>query len=153
MPLAEEEVYQYIITDPSKYVTREEFEASRATEEAQRVEEERITAEAQLGESNSQSILEFLRPTNLLRAGINDGKLHIQDARNTLSLEIVDFGIGKEILQNHGIAESAIKSDFDRTLFDKLKGMLGEMKALPIDRYIVIYNPTDQDQVLLTRIT
>ena len=153
LPLAEEEVYQYIITDPSKYVTREEFEASRAAEEAQQVEEERITAEAQLGESNSQSILEFLRPTNLLRAGINDGKLHIQDARNTLSLEIVDFGIGKEILQNHGIAESAIKSDFDRTLFDKLKGMLGEMKALPIDRYIVIYNPTDQDQVLLTKIT
>ncbi len=153
LPLSEDDIFQYIITDPEKYVTREEFEANRAQEEAQRVEEERIAAETQLAESNSQTILDFLRPTNLLRAGINDGKLHIQDARNTLSLEIVDFGIGKEILQNYGIAESAIKFDFDRTLFDKLKGMLGEMKALPIDQYIVIYNPNDQGQVLLTKTT
>lgn len=153
LPLSGDEIYQYIISDPNKYVTREEFEANRAAEEAQKVEEERIAAEAALAEDNSQSILEFLRPTNLLRAGINDGKLHIQDARNTLSLEIVDFGVGKEVLQSYGIAESAIKHDFDRTLFDKLKSMLGEMKALPIDQYVVIYNPSDQSKVLLTKAT
>ena len=151
IPLTDEQLYQYIITDPSKYVTKEEFEATRAAEEAARVEEERIAEETKQAANNSDAILEFLRPTNLLRAGINNGKLNMQDARSVVSLEVVDFGSGKELLQNYGISESAIKHDFDRTLFDRLKSMLGEMKALPIDQYVVIYNPTDETNVLLTK--
>lgn len=151
LPLSEDEIYQYIVTDPAKYVTREEFEANKAEEERVAAEEARLAEEAKIAEDNSNSILAFLRPTNLLQAGINNGKLNMQDARNVLSLELVDFGEGKEILSKYGIAESAIKTDFDRTLFDKLRGMLGEMKALPIDQYVVIYNPADQSKVLLTK--
>lgn len=153
LPLTGDEIYEYIITDPEKYVTREEFEANKAAAAEAIAEQERIAAETKLAEDNSSSILEFLRPTNLLRAGINNGKLNMQDARSVVSLEVVDFGEGKELLQNYGISESAIKSDFDRTLFDKLKSMLGEMQALPIDQYIVIYNPNDQSRVLLTKAT
>lgn len=151
LPLDEQEIYQYIITDPAKYVTREEFEANRAAEESARVEEEKRLAEEAEAADNSKNILEFLKSTNLLQAGINDGKLHIQDKFNTVSLAVVNFGEGQKVMSELGINESAIKTDFDRTLFGKLKSMLGEMVALPIDKYVVIYNPKDQQNILVTQ--
>lgn len=151
LPLDEQEIYQYIITDPSKYLTREEFEAERAVEEAARLAEEKRLAEEAEALDNSNKILKFLKPTNLLQAGINNGKLHIQDKFNTVSLSVVNFGDGQSIMSELGINESAIKADFDRTLFSKLKSMLGEMVALPIDQYIVIYNPRDQQNILVTQ--
>jgi hypothetical protein len=146
-----EQLDSFLITDPEHYITREEFEAQQAQEAELRLEEERMAEEKALAENNSNAILEFLRPTNLLQAGVNNGKLNMQDARNILSLEVIDFGEGKSLLQNYGISESAIKTNFDFTLFSTLKTMLGEMKALPIDDYIVIYNPADQTNVLLTK--
>lgn len=147
LPLSEDEIYEYIITDPANYVTREEFETQRAAkfEEQKRLEEEAAVLD------NTNQVLEFLRPTNLLQAGIADGKLHIQDSRNVITLEFVDFGFAEEVMHKLGIKESAIKADFDRVLFSKLKDMLGEMAALPIDNYVVIYNPADQDNVLITK--
>lgn len=151
LPLAEQEIYQYIITDPAKYVTREEFEATRAVEEAKRLEEEQRLAEEAAAQDASNKILEFLRDSNLLQAGVNEGRLVLQDSRNVIALELVDFGSPGEIMNKHGIHESAIKFDFDKVLFGKLKGMLGEMAALPIDQYIVIYNPTKQDNILVAK--
>jgi len=147
LPLSEDEIYEYIITDSANYVTREEFESQKSAkmEEQKRLEEEA----AALDKSNQ--VLEFLRPTNLLQAGIADGKLHIQDSRNIITLEFVEFGSSDVVMANLGIKESAIKSDFDRVLFGKLKGMLGEMAALPIDDYIVIYNPAKEDNILITK--
>jgi hypothetical protein len=51
-------------------------------------------------------------------------------------------------MQELGISESAINLDPDRFVFDKLNSMLGEMKALPIDNYVVIYNPKDTDIIV-----
>ncbi len=151
LPLSEDEIYEYIITDPSKYMSREDFEADRATrmEEQKRLEEEAAAEAAALDASNK--ILEFLKDSNLLQAGINEGRLVLQDSRNVVALEIVDFGDGKEVMSKHGIHESAIKFDFDKVLFGKLKGMLGEMAALPIDQYVVIYNPAKQDNILIAK--
>ena len=151
IPVGDEQLKQYIITDPANYVTREEFESNRAVEEAARVEEEKRLAEEAAAADTSNNILEFLKPTNLLRAGINDGKLHMQDKFNTVSLEIVNFGAGATLMSELGISESAIKSDFDLTLFGKLKSMLGEMVALPIDQYVVIYNPNQQQNILVAK--
>ncbi len=151
LPLSEDEIYQYIITDPSKYVTREEFESTRAVEEAKRLEEEQRLAEEAAAQDTSNNILNFLKDSNLLQAGINEGRLVLQDSRNVVTLEIVDFGIGNEVMSKYGINESAIKFDFDKVLFGKLKSMLGEMAALPIDQYVVIYNPTKQDNILITK--
>ena len=151
LPLSEDDIYEYIITDPANYVTREEFETQRAArmEEQKRLEEEAAAEAAALDRSNQ--ILEFLKDSNLLQAGINEGRLVLQDSRNALALEIVDFGNSKEVMSNHGIHESAIKFDFDKVLFSKLKSMLGEMAALPIDQYVVIYNPAKQDNILITK--
>ena len=151
LPLNEDEIYEYIITDPANYVTREEFETQRAAriEEQQRLEEEAAAEAAALDTSNK--ILEFLKDSNLLQAGINEGRLVLQDSRNVVALELVDFGANSEVMLKHGIQESAIKFDFDKVLFSKLKGMLGEMAALPIDEYIVIYNPAKQDNILIAK--
>jgi hypothetical protein len=151
LPLSEEEIYEYIITDPANYVTRDEFEAQRAAriEEQKRLEEE-ATAEA-AAQDASNKILEFLKDSNLLQAGVNEGRLVLQDSRNVIALELVDFGPSSEVMLEHGIKESAIKFDFDKVLFGKLKGMLGEMAALPIDDYIVIYNPAKQDNILIAK--
>jgi hypothetical protein len=151
LPLNEDEIYEYIITDPANYVTREEFETQRAAriEEQQRLEEEAAAEAAALDTSNK--ILEFLKDSNLLQAGINEGRLVLQDSRNVVALELVDFGANSEVMLKHGIQESAIKFDFDKVLFGKLKSMLGEMAALPIDEYIVIYNPAKQDNILIAK--
>lgn len=151
IPVGDESLYQYIITDPNNYVTREEFESNRAVEEAKRLEEEQRLAEEAAAQDASNNILEFLKPTNLLRAGIADGKLHMQDKFDTVSLEVVNFGEGAKLMSELGINESAVKIDFDRTLFGKLKGMLGEMVALPIDQYVIIYNPNQQQNILVTK--
>ena len=151
LPLSEEEIYEYIITDPANYVTREEFESQRAAriEEEKRLEEAAAAEAAALDKTNQ--ILEFLRDSNLLQAGVNEGRLVLQDSRNVIALEFVDFGPSSEVMLEHGIKESAIKFDFDKVLFSKLKGMLGEMAALPIDDYIVIYNPAKQDNILIAK--
>ena len=44
-----------------------------------------------------------------------------------------------------GISESAIKLDYDKIAMAKLNAMLGEMRAMPIDEYIVVYNPAHKD--------
>ena len=81
---------------------------------------------------------------------IEESILNIKDARNKAKLEIVSFGFGPDVLRELGINESAIGSDFDKNAFIKLKGMLGEMHAIPIDKYVVIYN-TNSTNVLVAK--
>ena len=96
-----------------------------------------------------EAVLEFLFDSNLTNAMFNeDGQLSMQDARGKLNLEFINFGNGTEIMQELGISESAINLDPDRFVFDKLNSMLGEMKALPIDNYVVIFNPKDTDIIV-----
>ena len=54
-------------------------------------------------------------------------------------------------MEQLGINESAIKLDFDKVKLSKLNSMLGEVRAIPIDEYIVMYNPAHKD-ILVTRI-
>lgn len=63
-------------------------------------------------------------------------------------LEIVNFGPAKDIMAEVGINESAIKP-LDSTL-RMFNSMLGEMRAVPIDEYIVVFHPS-QDNVLVTK--
>ena len=53
-------------------------------------------------------------------------------------------------MEEVGISESALKLDFDKVAMSKLNAMLGEMRAMPIDEYIVIYNPEHKD-ILVTK--
>jgi hypothetical protein len=53
-------------------------------------------------------------------------------------------------MEEIGIKESAIDLQPDATLFNGLRGMLGEMKAIPIDNYVVIYDPSHTN-ILVTK--
>ena len=144
--LEDESLSTFVQLDPENYLTKDEFMAQQLEAEA-KAEEQRLEEEAQ---DNSSKILEFLKPSNILEAGINDGKLHLRGSKDIATLEIVNFGHGPDVMSEVGISESAIKQDYDRVSFSKFNAMLGEMKALPIDEYIVIYNPEHKD-ILVTK--
>ncbi len=144
IPLSDDTLMQYIQVDPENYLTKEEFMAQKLEAE-QKEEEHRLEEQAQ---DNSNRILEFLKPSSILEAGITDTMLHIRGSRDIASLEIVNFGHGPDVMSEMGISESAIKTDYDKVSFAKLNAMLGEMKALPINEYIVIYNPAHKDVLI-----
>jgi hypothetical protein len=149
--LDDEDLWQYLITDPDKYMTRKEFDEYQAQQQLAKESEELKVQEAQTQSSNSAAILEFLKDSNLLQAGINQGKLHMQDSRNVMTLEVLDFGPAEEVMSRQGIHEAAIDSDFDHTVFRKLRGMLGDISVMPIGQCVVIHNPNKPENVLITK--
>ncbi len=144
--LDNDELIKYIQIDPENYMTKDEF-VSQQEAVQQKEEEHRLEEEAK---DNSNTILEFLKASNILEAGLNDGKLHLRGARDIATLEVINFGHGPDVMSEVGISESAIKLEHDKIAMAKLNAMLGEMKALPIDEYIVIYNPAHRD-ILVTK--
>jgi hypothetical protein len=99
----------------------------------------------------TEDIMEFFRNSNLLSVDVDQQhRIKLRDARGTAQLQLVEFGNHTEVMQNLGITESAIKQDYDLHLFGKLKSMLGEMRAVPIDEYILIFHP-EQSEVLVTK--
>jgi len=101
-------------------------------------------------ESKDEEIMEFLSKSNLLKVAIEEGHINLRDARGATKLQVVDYGYGPDILDSLSINESAIREDYDLHLFKTLRSMLGEMKAIAIDQYIVIYNPSDKN-ILVTK--
>ncbi len=137
-PIFDEGISRFVITDPEKYMTKAEWEEQQA--EALELENSVETA--------NQNILEFLKSSNLLNASINNNTLEVEDKFNEAKLEVVGFGEAKDIMAEIGINESAI-GDMDSTL-KQFNSMLGEMKAIPIQEYIVIFHPS-QTNVLITK--
>lgn len=136
------------LSDAGKYVQEDSGEYLTASEYKDKLSAEFDKVNSKQEESTNEEIMEFLHNSNLLGADVNEGILTLKDARGTLDLEIVDFGYGPDVMGELGISESAIKADPDKFLFDKLKGMLGEMKALPIDNYVVVYDPSHKDVLI-----
>jgi phosphopentomutase len=137
-PLFDEGISEFVITDPEKYMTKEQWEQSKAEEQA--------VVDAKVESDNS--IMEFLKSSNLLKASINNNTLEVEDKFNEAKLEVVGFGEAKDIMAEIGINESAI-GDMDSTL-KQFNNMLGEMRAIPINEYIVIFHPS-QSNVLITK--
>jgi len=135
--LYEDDIEKYVILEPAKYMDKEQFDAEQVAAQ-----------EAAQQQDNSNKILEFLRDSSLLEAGINDNKIVMRGSRDVAQLEIVNFGPAKDIMAEVGINESAIKP-LDSTL-RMFNSMLGEMRAVPIDDYIVVFHPS-QDNVLVTK--
>ena len=137
LPLDSEELEQYIITDPDKYMTKDEMEKK---------EEEEMHME-QL--ERNQSIQDFFVESSLGNVVVENDRLELVRGKQTVELEIVEFGPGKETMKTVGINESALKP-LD-SVFRMFNQMLGEMKAVPIDDYVVIYHPNNGENVLVTK--
>ena len=138
MPI--DEAGKYIQTDSEDYLTAQEYK--------DKLEQELNTAN--LESARNESIMEFLQNSNLYNAHLVDGVLTLEDSRNSINLEVLGFGNGTEVMEEIGIYENAINLNPDVKLFNGLKGMLGEMKAMPIDDLFVIYDPAHTN-VLVTK--
>lgn len=148
-PLNEGEIERFFISDPEKYLSKEDWLAQVEAEE----EEERqfLSQESanNCGCGNDPcDTLPFLKDSSLLDANIVEGILKMKGATGSADLEIVKFGNAKDVMAEIGISESAIKP-LDVNI-RKFNGMLGEMRAIPIDNYIVIFHPHRED-VLVTK--
>ena len=146
IPLNDDSLLSFVQLDNTNYLNSEDFMAQQK-EAKEQEEQTRLEEEAK---DNSNKILEFFKDSNILEAGLNDNKLHIRGSRDIATLEVINFGHGPDVMTELGISESAIQLDHDKIAFAKLNAMLGEMKALPIDEYVVIYNPKHKD-ILVTK--
>lgn len=138
LPLGEAD--KYIQTDKDDYLTASEYKDKLEAE----------LEKANLESMQSESILEFLENTNLLKVDQQGNMLSLADARNYINLEVIEFGDGPSVMEELGINESAINLNPDQRLFKGLQSMLGEMKAVPIDEFVVIYDPAHKN-ILVTK--
>ena len=136
----------YIPTTPEAYVTKEVFDEGLAQLEQIRIQEE---TELQ-AQNNSQDILRFLENSSLLEAGITDGVVHLRGDRDVASLNIVEFGNAQDVMNNLGISESAL-GDSSSWEHRRFNAMLGEMRAVPISEYMVLFYP-QLSEILVTQI-
>ena len=139
-PLYDEGISKFVISEPENYMTKEQWEEQQA--EALELETKNSV------ETANQNILEFLKNSNLLSASINNNTLEVEDKFNEAKLEVIGFGEAKDIMTEIGINENAI-GDMDSTLRE-FNSMLGEMRAIPISEFIVIFHPS-QTNVLVTK--
>jgi len=135
----------YIPQSPSAYVTKEVFDEGLQQMENARLEEE-LMREA---EDNSSRILKFLEHSDLSEVGITDGVVHLRGTNDVASLSIVNFGESKAIMSELGISESAI-GDSSSWEHRRFNAMLGEMKAVPIREYMVLFHP-QLSEILVTK--
>jgi len=146
VPLADAE--RVVQQDSRTYISAEDFK--------DQIEAADLAVENSMNTENpenpdEENIMEFFKDSNLLDLRIEESIISMRDARHNTRLKIVSFGHGPDVLSTLGLSESAISLEFDKDEFIKLKGMLGEMSALPIDKYIVIYGPNSTN-VLVTKI-
>ena len=121
-----------IKTTPEEYITKEEHEDM--------IKQEKET-----------NITDFvLDNTNASTVTLTDNILNVIDYKNNVKLEFVSFGEGKPTLEEAGLSELAIDYDFDRHLIKTLESMRGDLNILPINKNIVMHNPST-DQVLVVK--
>lgn len=125
----DENLGEYVMTDPQEYMSRKEWEEKNNNQ-------------------LTDSIMAFLSPSSLQNVSIVENKISMQYYDTSADLEIVNFGPAHEIMKDIGIAESALRSN--DTIMNTFNKMLGEMRAVRIDEYIVVFHP-EQNDVLVAR--
>ena len=123
---------EYVISDPDKYKTKEEFEKEKETKKI-------------------ESIEDFLIDNAIIQdAVLENNILTLKAHKYNVQLEFIQFGEGKVTLEEAGISEAAIDYDWDKSLVKTLEGMRGNLNIIPINKHIVFHNPAT-DQVLIAK--
>jgi hypothetical protein len=143
-PLFGEELEKFVFLDPATYTDKESWEAAVAAEEQASIEEETRKLEEFVQPINS-----FLQNSNLKNVEINEEMVTMFGHNDIATLKVIKFGQASEVMEEVGIANSAIKP-LNSTL-RQFNSMLGEMRAVPIDDYIVLFHPLHED-ILVTKI-
>lgn len=121
-----------VAQEPSQYKTKEEYE--------EQLEQDRVS-----------NITDFIIDnTNVQGAVLENNVLTLKDYKYNIKLEFINFGEGKLTLEENGLNELAIDSEFDHSLMKRLNSMRGSLSVVPINKHIVFHNPAN-DQVLIAR--
>lgn len=143
-PLFEQDIERYFISDPDQYLSKEEWEAQVAQEEQAAVQAEEQAAQ----ESVHNQVMEFLKHSTLKNVTIQENTIQMSGDTDEATLEFVAYGPANEVMEQAGIADRPLK-EVDSVL-RKFNKMLGEMRAVQIDEFIVVFNPNDNN-VLVTK--
>jgi hypothetical protein len=111
------ELFNFIITDPEKYVPKEKFDMKNIVE----------------------GIDSFLKSTLVTHCDINENELTIRYNRDKVITEVVDVGDYDTVIGRNFLAESGfnLTPTFETNMLSKL---LGNCEVLPIDNYMLLCN-------------
>jgi hypothetical protein len=121
----------YIIESPDEYMTKEDFDNDKQSK-------------------FEESVLEFFTGSNALEVTFQENKLNLKDYRYNTTLEFVTIGEGKLPLEESGLNDLAIDTDFDPHLLSQLSSIKGNLSIVPINKHIVFHN-TETDRVLVAK--
>jgi hypothetical protein len=119
-PLFGDEIEQYVFQSADEYLSKDEYQ-----------------------EKGTDDIYEFFRISSLEHLRLAENRITLSKGSTSATLEIMGFGPADKIMKGLGIAESALVPQ-DRT-FRIFNTMLGDLNAVALDKYIVIYHPTSTD--------
>lgn len=139
LDLSSDSISEYIIEDPDNYVTKEEFQENKRMKEEEAAYQQKISA-----------INEFFSGSNASDVFLENDVLTIKDYKYTVSLTLEHFGPGKPTLEEAGLSELAIDSDFDYSLMKQLSSIQGSLSIVPINKHVVFHN-AESDQVLIAK--
>lgn len=131
LDLTSDKLQSYIIENPEDYVTKEEFEEGKTRD-------------------FEESVINFFEESNALQVTFQGNKLNLKDYRYDTTLEFVNIGEGKLPLEESGLSELALDTDFDTHLMSRLNSMKGNLSIVPINKHIVFHNP-ETDRVLVAK--
>jgi len=132
LDLVSESLREYIIEQPGEYISKEEFDSKKEKSQFE------------------ESIKSFFSKSNALDIEMIENMLKIKDYKYATTLEFVNFGEGKLTLEESGLSELAIDSDFDYDLMNRLTSMKGSLSVVPINKHIVFHD-TETDRVLVAK--
>ena len=124
----------WVATNSEDYMTKEDYDSKKQQEEQDRVD----------------SIQNFLTDNTNADVVLKDNILKLKDYKYSVNLEFINYGEGKLTLEESGLSELAIDSDFDFSLMKQLNSMKGNLSIVPINKHIVFHNPAT-DQVLIAK--
>jgi hypothetical protein len=124
----------YLITDPKKYMSREEWDQQQQAMQEQ---------EKQTLMDKHNIIQSLLSGTNFLDAQLDEDSLTITDNNSVIEMNVVAVGEADTVMNDLSLSESSINQQADFSLGKKLRGMMAETQVLPIGNYWVFFNPNN----------
>ena len=122
------ELYNFIITNPEDYVSKDEFTMA----------------------SMKEDINEFFKTSMVTNLTIDNNSVTLVSNRNKIIAEVVDVGDYDTVIGRNFLSESAFRVGKNPYEANVLEGMLGNCQVLPIDKFLFI---NQGDKVMLLRNT
>lgn len=122
------EVYNFVITKPDEYVSKDEF----------------------MKESIKESVMSFLKDAHIKYCDFDGNQMTIATSQKRIVAEVVDVGDYDTVIGRNFLGESAFRLTNRPIEATVLTGMLGVYDVMPIDKFLCI---AKDDKVLLLKNT